>query len=501
MHRDEPKDRFKQAEALRKENKHTEAQKQYRDTVRLSHERSQARGESRSDRTRRLSTSLNKNLYSFFIIPLMIAGIVFSIFRVVAHDFDKQKSQTDPKSFTFVEWLVLQQTTELMENLADANPNLSFDFSRSASALTPQEAMQSLMSKRLQDQLRAPGDGNNSERSEGNGDGPPNFSCSVDKVQQCSEDALPSAPGEMREDIAQLVRSYRTVLNNEKDCSNIASAIEALGNKIQWRNSERRVKAELEHLALSCFARSNDYQKTIEQARRLQCTGSTSAMNTSYWYLTASHAQLGELDTAERMYTCFKETVDHLTEFEFTPSSIASRRRESGALAWLYFNDLDTAVRELEVAREILQKARVSSPQLSYVASEIDLDLMETYVTANIDYATFTALHEDINTSGLLTDGYKQIKDTLAGIYYLQNRKNTEAAVALSNVAKRFKHLPEYICSWDWSGFQRGLADSIKDPVAREKADKLVVATNCYVPQSIEDRIQKVNEVLRWLKR
>jgi hypothetical protein len=323
----------------------------------------------------------------------------------------------------------------------------------------------------------------------------------VDTVKQCSEDALPSAPGEVREDIALLVRSYRTVLNNEKDCSKIASAIEALGTKIQWRNSERSVKAELEHLALSCFARSNDHQKTIEQARRLQCTGGASSMNTSYWYLTASHAQLGETAKAAKMYTCFKETVDHLSMYEFSPSSIASRRRESGALAWLYFNDLDTAVSELEVAREILKKAKVNSPQLSFVASEIDLDLMETYVTANIDYATFTALHEDINTSGLLTDGYKQIKDTLAGIYYLQNRKNTQASVALNNVAKRFKHLPEYICSWDWSGFQRGLADSIKDPIARQKADQLVVATNCYVPQTIEERIQKVNEVLQWLQR
>jgi len=305
----------------------------------------------------------------------------------------------------------------------------------------------------------------------------------------------------MREDIGLLVRSYRTVLNNEKDCSKIASAIEALGTKIQWRSSEKSIKGELEHLALSCFARNDDHEKTIQQARRLQCSGTTSSMNTSYWYLTASHAQLGQQDKAAKMYTCFKETVDHLSMYEFSPSSIASRRRESGALAWLYFNDLDTAVDELEVAREILKTAKMQSPHLNFVASEIDLDLMETYVTANIDYDTFTALHEDINTSGLLTDGYKQIKDTLAGIYYLQNEKNAKAAVALSNVATRFKHLPEYICSWDWSGFQRGLSDSIKDPIARQKADQLVVATNCYVPQTIDERIQKVNEVLLWLKR
>ena len=421
MHRDEPKDRFQQAEALRKENKNAAAQKQYQDTIRLSNERSQARGESRSKRTHLLSVHLKKNLYSFLVLPLMLAGIAFCIFRVVGNDFDNQKKQTDPKSFTFVEWLVLQQTNEVMQNIVDANPNLSFDFSRSTSALSPIEAMQSLMSRSMQDQIRESDDAGNEGESENDGDGN-TFSCSVETtVQQCSEDALPSAPGPMREDIALLVRSYRTVLNNEKDCGKIATAIEALGKKIQWRSSERAVKSELEHLALSCFSRSNDHQKTIDQARRLQCTGSASAMNTSYWYLTASHAQRGEQAKASQMYDCFKETVDHLTKYEFSPSNIASRRRESGALAWLYFNDLDTAVSELEVARDILKKAPMKSPHLSFVASEIDLDLMETYVTANIEYETFTALHEDINTSGLLTDGYKQIKDTLAGIYYLQN--------------------------------------------------------------------------------
>ena len=501
MHRDDPKDRYQQAEALRKENNNAAAQKQYQDTIRLSNERTLARGESRSERTRLESANLKKNIYSFFLIPIMVAGIAFSIFRAVSNDFDKKKAETDPKSFTFVEWLVLQQTNELMQNIISANPNISFDFSRSATALSPAEAMQSLMSRSMQDQIRESGEGNNANNNSDDGEGGPSFQCSVDRVEKCSADALPTAPGPMREDIGLLVRSYRTVLNNEKDCSKIASAIEALGTKIQWRSSEKSIKGELEHLALSCFARNDDHEKTIQQARRLQCSGTTSSMNTSYWYLTASHAQLGQQDKAAKMYTCFKETVDHLSMYEFSPSSIASRRRESGALAWLYFNDLDTAVDELEVAREILKTAKMQSPHLNFVASEIDLDLMETYVTANIDYDTFTALHEDINTSGLLTDGYKQIKDTLAGIYYLQNEKNAKAAVALSNVATRFKHLPEYICSWDWSGFQRGLSDSIKDPIARQKADQLVVATNCYVPQTIDERIQKVNEVLLWLKR
>ena len=500
----DPQELFQQAEVFRKENQTAEAQKQYQQAIHRSNERTQGRGKSRAKRATDERVNLKKHLYAFLIIPLMLAGIAFSVFRVVAHDHERKKAETDPKSFAFVEWLVLQQAREVMNNIVAANPELSFDFSRSTSALSPTEALQSMMGSNMQDRIRELGEqrksGAKSSGEDGDGNNP-SFSCSVDQVRQCSADALPTAPGERREDLSQLVRSYRSVLSNEKDCNKIVGAITSLGQKVQWRSSEKDVKAELEYLALSCFARTKEHHKTIEQARRLQCTGSASSMNTSYWYLTASHSHLGEKGKAANMYTCFKETIDHLAKYEFTPSGIASRRRESGALAWLYFNDLDTAVSELEAARGILKSAKMKSPQLNFVASEIDLDLMETYVTANIDEATFSALHEDINTSGLLTDGYKQIKDTLAGIYYLQNRQNAKASVALNNVATRFKHLPEYICSWDWSGFQRGLADSIKDPVARENADKLVVATNCYVPQTIEERIQKVSDVLQWLRR
>lgn len=500
----DPKELFQKAEALRKESESTEAQKQYQQTIRRTNERTKERGQSRSDRTDAARVKLRKNLYAYFVLPLMLAGIAFTIFRAVAYQYEQQKTDTDPKSFAFVEWLVLQQAREVMDSLVAANPELSFDFSRSTSA-SPADALQSMMGSNMQDRIRQFGEerrqglsGTDKDAGEGSN---PTFSCSVDRASQCSADALPTAPGQKREDISLLVRSYRTVLNNEKDCSKIVDAITSLGTKVKWRSSEKDVKAELEHLALSCFARTKDHQKTIKQAKRLQCTGDANSMNTSYWYLTASHAHLGDTDKAAQMYTCFKETVDFLAKHQFTASGIASRRRESGALAWLYFNDLDTAMSELEKAREILKKAKMQSPQLSFVASEIDLDLMETYVTANIDEPTFNALHEDINTSGLLTDGYKQIKDTLAGIYYLQNKRSQKASVALNNVATRFKHLPEYICSWDWSGFQRGLSDSIKDPAAREQADKLVVATNCYVPQTIPERIQKVSDVLQWLRR
>ena len=500
----DPKELYQQAEALRKADKPDEAQQLYQKAILSSDSRTLARGEAAIKRAERARKELRGRSTLFFLIPLLIAGIAFAVFRYIEHDFASKQAETDPKSFQFVEWLASRQAKQVISNLMAANPELSFDFSRatSNSTMSPQEALQSLMRPDMQDRIRSKNDGTTqTDNQQNDGEGPPSFSCSVDPNPVCSASDQPSAAGEKRPDISMLVRSYRSVLDNERDCEKMEAAIDIIGKKIQWRKSESDIKFDLEQMAMSCYSRQKNHEKVIEQAKKIQCSGDASAMNTGYWHLTASYYQQGRQADAQRMYACFRETVQHLATYEFEPWRIAARHRESGALAWLYFNDLDTAVDELEAARKILKAARNESTNLSAVAAEVDLDLMETYVTANIDSETFSDLHEDINTSGLLTDGYKQIKDTLAGIYYLQNKENEKSIIALENVATRFKHLPEYICSWDWSGFQRGLQDSISDPIARQYADKLVVATDCYVPQTIDNRIQSVQEVLQWLRR
>ena len=498
----DPKELYQQAEALRKADKPDEAQHYYQQAIRSSSERTLARGKKAVQRTEQARNSLRGRFSLYFLVPLFIAGIAFAVFRLFDNGFSTQKAETDPKHFQFVEWLASRQTKQVLSNIMAANPELSFDFSSSASAMSPEEALQSLMRPGMQKRIRSRSDGTPPAGGESSGDnGPPKFACSVDRPPNCSIGDQLTASGEKREDISMLVRSYRSVLDNEKDCGKMEAAIDIIDNKIQWRKSESDIKYDMEQLSLSCYSRQKNHEKVVEQAQKLQCSGDASIMNSSYWHLTASYYQEGDLAGAERMYTCFRESVKHLAGYEREPWRMASRHRESGALAWLYFNDLDTAVEELEAARNILKSARHESTNLSAVAAEVDLDLMETYVTANIDAETFVELHEDINTSGLLTDGYKQIKDTLAGIYYLQNKQNKQSIIALENVATRFKHLPEYICSWDWSGFQRGLKDSISDPVARQYADKLVVATDCYVPQTTEERIRSVREVLKWLKR
>lgn len=495
----DPKLLYQQAEALRKANKSSEAQQQYLDTINETQDRTEQRNQSTIDRTEPVQTKLKLKLAAMLMAPVILVAVAAATYYHLDKGFNTQQAETDPKNFLFVEWLAARQTKQVLSNLVQANPNLSFDFSSSTSAQTPSELLQSMTSASMQERFRQQ---NNEDESGGDGEGDGSgtiFQCSLDPRPRCED--TPTATGNRREDIQLVVNSYRAVLDNERDCEKIESSIQDIAKQVQWRRSELDIKSDLESVALRCFSRQENHEKAIEYSRKMQCSGDVGAINASYWHLTANHHKNGNVETARTMYSCFRESVSFIAKHSPQPWRVASSHRESGALAWLYFNDLDTAVKELEAARNALKNAQDQSPLLRSVAAEVDLDLMETYVTANIDSDTFAELHNDINNSGLLTDGYKQIKDALSGIYYLQNKNNKEAIIALENIAERFKHLPEYICDWDWSGFQRGLSDSIADPTTRQNADQVVVATDCYVTQTPEERISKVRGVLQWLKR
>ena len=388
-----------------------------------------------------------------------------------------------------------------MTTLQQQNPELSFDFSSSAAkSQTPMEFMQSLMQpdaieQMRRDQQRA---ANNQNNQEG---GRPAFQCSREPAVNCSARDIPSAPGEQRKEVVLLMEAYNSVLDSERDCEKIEKSIETIGQQLQWRKSERRIKANLEDLAVECFFRRKDLDKTIEHSRKLQCTGDEGYINSVYWFMTAINHQSGDKASAQTAYQCFQEATEYVSKLDFSPAYIASRHRESGALAWLYFDDLVTATNELKKGRSILKNIPEKTPAMLEVISEINLDLMETYVTANVDSATFEELLEEINSSGLLTDGYKQIKETLVAIYQMQNNNNNQALIPLHNLMSRFKLMPEYICGWDWSGFRRGLDESIADKGIREQAKNLVDAANCYVDKTMPQRIQEINTVSDWLRK
>ena len=490
---------FNVAEILRHLDQEKEAHNFYRDAIKKTDLRTDERANQLALRlANQRKTTRNKFLF-YTIVPLIFASIIGVFVWNKLNTPEKLPADTNPENFAFTQWLAKQQMAEIMTTLKQQNPELSFDFSSSSSAQSPMEFMQSLMQPDAIEQLRRDQQrANNNQAAEG--EGRPAFQCSREAPVRCAASDIPSAPGESREEVVLLMEAYNSILDNEKDCAKIEQSIATVGQQLQWRKSERRIKADLEDLAVECFYRQGNLEKTIEHARKLQCAGDEGYINSVYWYLTAMNHKSGDIKNAQTSYQCFQEATEYISQQDFSPAYIASRHRESGALAWLYFDDLTTATSELIKGRRILKNIPKKTASMLQVMSEIDLDLMETYVTANIDKDTFENLLEEINSSGLLTDGYKQIKDTLAAIYHMQNENKEEALIPLTNLVSRFKLMPEFICGWDWSGFQRGLEESIPNSSIRENADTLVNAANCYTPQSMQERIQKIDAVSRWLR-
>lgn len=491
---------FNIAELLRHQDQIKEAGQFYKEAIKKTDARTEERSNKLDQRVQKQRKSTRNKFLLFTFAPLIIVTVIGLFAWQKLNEPEKLPIDSDPEKFAFTQWLAKQQMAQIMTNLQQQNPELSFDFSSSsANAQTPMEFMQSLMQADAIEQLRRDQQkANKSQDSEG--DGRPTFQCSKEPAVMCSAKDIPSAKGESREEVVLLMEAYNSILSNEKDCQKIEQSIASIGQQLQWRESERRIKANLEDLAVECFYRENNLEKTIEHARKLQCTGDENYINSVYWYMTAINHRAGDKSKAFSSYQCFQEATDYISQYDFSPAYVASRHRESGALAWLYFDDLSTATKELIKGRKLLKSIPEKSDAMLQVISEIDLDLMETYVTANIDKDAFDDLLEEINSSGLLTDGYKQIKDTLAAIYHMQNNNTDDALIPLTNLSSRFNLMPEFICGWDWSGFERGLDDSITDNNIREQAKNLVNAANCYIPQTMQGRIQQINNVSQWLR-
>ncbi len=499
---DNPEILFAIAEIERHLGDQKAANKQYHDAIIASEERTWQRGD---QLVQRLSKKRDHSRARFILLtlaPLIAIALLMGLGWKALNKEEPLPADADPNKFAFTQWLAKQQMVQIMTTLQQQNPELTFDFSRPAStrSQSPMEFMQSLMQpdaiqKLKREQQRA------ANKKGPKGDGGPAFQCTQEAPVQCSPADIPSAPGERREEVVLLMEAYRSILENEHDCEKLEKSIQSIGRQLDWRKSESRIKADLEDFAVECFYRQKNVAKTIEHARKLQCTGDDGYINSVYWYMTAITYHAGDKEKARTAYQCFKEATAYIEKSDqFGPAYIASRHREAGALAWLYFDDLATATGELEKARSFLKKVRNKTASVLEVAGEIDLDLLETYVTANIDQETFAELVEEINSSGRLTDGYKQIKDALVAIYYLQNHKNKQALVALNNLSSRFKLMPEFICGWDWSGFRRGLMDSIQNDDIRKQAIAIVDAANCYEEIPMNQRIKQSNAVARWLK-
>ncbi len=499
---DNPEIIYSIAEIQRHLGKTSEAESTYKQAITATQERTEKRAEVLEQRIAKKRDHTRAKFLLFTFLPLFAALLLGVVLWKTLAEPEAIPKEANPEEFAFTEWLAKQQMVEIITTLQKQNPELSFDFNRQASSKqSPMEFMQSLMREDAIQKMKRDQQNAKNNKDAKNKDGQPLFQCTKEAVVSCPAKDIPSAAGERRREVVLLMEAYRSVLENEQDCEKIEKSITSIGEQLQWRESESRIKADLEDFAVECFYRKKNIEKTIEHARKLQCTGDAGYINSVYWYLTAINHHAGDISRAETSYQCFQEATDYIEKNEdFSPAYVASRHRESGALAWLYFNDLPTATQELEKARDLLKRIKKKTPTVLEVAGEIDLDLLETYVTANVDPETFEALLNDINSSGRLTDGYKQIKDTLVTIYYLQNKQFDKAKITLNNIARRFKLMPEYICGWDWSGFKRGLEDSINDPKLREQAIKMVDLADCYVDIPNNDRILRTKTVSKWLQ-
>ncbi|MCK5726273.1 MAG: hypothetical protein KAH22_05570 [Thiotrichaceae bacterium] len=476
-----------------------EAIKSYKETIQLTDQRTQQRGISLEQQLVLRRKKVFETFLLYTLFPFLVILLSAIIYWNMSNKPEELNGSNKEPQFAFTNWLAKRQLVEIMSTLKKQNPEISFESNGSVTQST-EDFLLSLMKPNSLSQLKREQQESLDKGKNKGKEAQARFQCAHEAPVQCTKQEMSLASGKPRKGVAVLMQSYWAILKTEKDCKKLESSIETIIKQLNFRESEKEIKVILDSLSIECFSQAKDIENTLKQARKLQCTDS-SYINTIYWYKTISYHRAGKIKEAQAAYRCYQDALKHAEKIgDITLSEVASRHRESAVLAWLYFGDLPTAMNELITARKTLKGRKNKTASMLRVISEINLDLMEAYVTDNVDIETFKALLEEINSSGLLTDPYKQIKDTLTAIYYLQNKDNATAIISLQNLRSRYKLIPEFICGWDWSGFIHSLETSTYDKEMKEKIIKLVAVSSCEEPQPMEQRIKSIDQILQWIQ-
>jgi len=169
---------FNLAEILRHLENTQEATKAYKEAIQKTDLKTDSRLQALNTRVNQERTDL-RNRFLLLVFAPVITSIFLGIFiwqKITEPEV--LPADSNPEQFAFTEWLAKQQMSQMMSNLQEQNPELTFDFSSSATAQSPLEFMQSLLESNALDSLRkeqTPSDGD-----ENNQDSQPAFQCSTE---------------------------------------------------------------------------------------------------------------------------------------------------------------------------------------------------------------------------------------------------------------------------------------------------------------------------------
>ena len=327
------------------------------------------------------------------------------------------------------------------------------------------------------------------------------FQCSVAPIQCLAAD-IPSAAGESRLELSQLVRSANSMLVGDGNCEGTVNLIGEYDSLFGWRQTEAITKSLVEISVARCFMDAEDTDNAQIHYTKAYCASVSNpdpheAMNSMYGL-----AKIAWLEDDIQQVDNYTQCSEDLLDYHLREEPDVNTLNNYITLALMHYEltgDTRESIRVeekgLTAARELMPTAEPHEVEdLLEVMLILQMNLMEGYLTLN-ETEPLYRLHEDLKSNPMLEDGDRLVALGLLAMQDLVDNNQASAKEHLLRIIPRYKAMTEFTTVWSWDAFDRWQEEtkSSRSATVDEQIKELRIALDTERPQ---DSLQRLNRVL-----
>ena len=459
----------------------------YRDITSSVRDRSLQRHENRISEIEQLQESVSYKL----IGRIAVCVALLLLITIAYHAVTKPSTDQAPQSLAI--WMeqqkLLRQVAQVQQWLANG---------QAQSDLPPPESLEDLQA--WLDQIKLSPDLQKLETETGGEPGFVAFQCPVAPIQCLAED-IPSAAGQRRTELNQLVRNANTMQVKNGNCEGTADLIGEYGNLFGWRRSEAITKALVEISVAKCFMGADDTDSAAIHYTRAYCASVSDpdpheAMTALYGLARISWLA-NDMQQVGHYTHCSEDLLDYHLQREPDVNTLNNYI----TLALLHYELTGDPRESISVKEKGLAAARKLMPGVEEHELEVvrevmlilQMNLMEVYLTLNEPEPLYQ-LYEELKSNPMLEEGDRLVALGLLAMQDLIDNKHESARAHLLRIITRYQALAEFTTMWSWEAIDRWYeeTESTRSAAVNEQIKDIRLALSNERPPDSMQRLSRV---------
>lgn len=326
------------------------------------------------------------------------------------------------------------------------------------------------------------------------------FQCPVAPIQCLTED-IPSADGQRRIELNQLVRNANTMQVENGNCEATADLIGEYANLFGWRRSEAITKSLVEISVAKCFMGADDTDNAAIHYTRAYCASVSNPDPHEAMTALYGLARISWLANDMQQVSHYTHCSENLLDYHLQREPDVNTLNNYITLALLHYELTGDPRESISVKEKGLAAARKLMPDVEEHELEVvrevmlilQMNLMEVYLTLNEPEPLYE-LYEEIKSNPMLEEGDRLVALGLLAMQDLIDNKHESARAHLLRIITRYQTLTEFTTMWSWEAIDRWHeeTESTRSASVNEQIKDLRLALSNERPPDSMQRLSRV---------